>query len=460
MNIEIKNAFLNSLVARAAYADLYKVTNSQVEASNNSSLKDSQSAMVDSMVKYFIDKFTVVDSMTTTESDYQGVLFKNKDDGELYLGNRGTQPSSLLGDIGIADVLGITLNGRAFEQIIEMILFVSNSPDILCAPKINIAGHSLGGHLTTVLRFLMDGRINHAYTYNGAGVSSGFINFAAAVAKNPTIDLALVIDCLRRTDQAWTIGDDAVLMIARLFDVVRNGAADQFGTSSVGAGKSDNLITNYETLEYPDLVNNAASKYGEKIQVNIDGSFAGSTLGHGIINLSDALTVAYVLSCLDGSLNISKINKIVESMSAEQDQDRDETIRYVLTALGKPTEAAKIDGTNEKLMEGIFGTLLGEMKLEEGVLSAKFIKISDLGIEDIMTLATQNTTNGMLMRVALIEGSSFALSDINSPNIYDNEFKEKYQCYNPETDQGITLEELHKRAELAVYADPMESLNR
>lgn len=63
MNIEIINAFLNSLVARAAYADLYKVTNSQVEARNNSSLKDSQSAMVDSMVKYFIDKFTVVDSI-------------------------------------------------------------------------------------------------------------------------------------------------------------------------------------------------------------------------------------------------------------------------------------------------------------------------------------------------------------------------------------------------------------
>lgn len=77
MNAEIRNAFLNSLVARACYADIRSPDDIGLIASARY-----QSKMTDSMAAYFQQNFTFVNSSLNDVSGYDAVLFHHTDSGE------------------------------------------------------------------------------------------------------------------------------------------------------------------------------------------------------------------------------------------------------------------------------------------------------------------------------------------------------------------------------------------
>lgn len=89
---EIKQAFLNSLVARAAYADI----TSNFETYARIQSPDYQSQMTVSMADYFVSHFMYFDHSISSGSGYGGIVFRALNEygqptDHFVLGNRGTQ---------------------------------------------------------------------------------------------------------------------------------------------------------------------------------------------------------------------------------------------------------------------------------------------------------------------------------------------------------------------------------
>lgn len=74
MSTEIRNAFLYSLVARAAYADLYAGIGEHDYKFQLRSA-DWQSQMTDEMAKYFVSHYQVYETSLESGSGYDGIVF-------------------------------------------------------------------------------------------------------------------------------------------------------------------------------------------------------------------------------------------------------------------------------------------------------------------------------------------------------------------------------------------------
>ncbi len=82
MNNDIKQVFLNSMVARASYVNLEK--GSQTIAADLIAAEN----MTSSMATYFATNFSVVDSALSSgdiDSGFEAILFKHTDSNTLYV---------------------------------------------------------------------------------------------------------------------------------------------------------------------------------------------------------------------------------------------------------------------------------------------------------------------------------------------------------------------------------------
>ena len=153
-------------------------------------------------------QFEVLASYDGPLTDYQGVVFKDKTDGTLYLAHRGTAGSvDIVADIDLALVSGVARDqvaamvnwwndialpaGSSYRRVDSVSI---GSPDprtfidggaataqgsiaaevaaAAAAGKLRVVGHSLGGHLTTVFASLFHDQVSHSSTFNGAGLFS------------------------------------------------------------------------------------------------------------------------------------------------------------------------------------------------------------------------------------------------------------------------------------------------
>jgi len=183
-----QSAFEGSLLSAIVYND-------QIEARMNDDAF--RNALADELseaeIDYFLGNFEIVDTTDFTrdwydlhelaDSGYQGMLVKRKgsdDNGEpdeFWFVNRGTEadifdPEDLAKDLFIAD-LDLALTGKASFQIAAMEKYFQSLIDSGAIPPsatLYAAGHSLGGHLNTYLADAHELLIDHAFTYNGAGI--------------------------------------------------------------------------------------------------------------------------------------------------------------------------------------------------------------------------------------------------------------------------------------------------
>ncbi|ARU54586.1 hypothetical protein OLMES_0482 [Oleiphilus messinensis] len=96
------------------------------------------------------------------------MIVEHNDTGELWLVN-GTE---LLGTDILADI-SLTFTGEAGGQVRDMLEFYQEAVQngvISATDQLNVPGHSLGGHLTAYFTLLNGKSVNHAYTFNGAGI--------------------------------------------------------------------------------------------------------------------------------------------------------------------------------------------------------------------------------------------------------------------------------------------------
>ena len=66
----------------------------------------------------FVSTWEVVSHQKNTESGFSATLFKNKETGEFFYANRGTEPG--LDDLVITDGGDIVYDGLAIQQIVDM----------------------------------------------------------------------------------------------------------------------------------------------------------------------------------------------------------------------------------------------------------------------------------------------------------------------------------------------------
>jgi Ca2+-binding RTX toxin-like protein len=246
-------------------------------------------------------------------SGFSGTLFHNTQTNEYVFANRGTAgPQDLF-----VDGWGITILGLASSQVIDMYryykqlitpegqnvvytndelerlyeigkyyapldygsiaqIYSLTSQDIglgkiSASQSFAVTGHSLGGHLSLWLNALIPSNVEHVYTYNGAG--QGNLLRSAITFINGLL-----------TGTPITLTPDS--NVTNLYG--SGGAAIIAG---VGGSVGQNIPID---IEYKDPIT----------------SVIGGLYNHSIIQLTDALAVANLLSKLDTTITTEKFNDI------------------------------------------------------------------------------------------------------------------------------------------------------
>ena len=227
-------------MAEASYAEL----NSGMSGASfaQSLQEDTSNSPLFSKVQadYFSSKWFVNSHIPNTPSGFSATIFEEISTGIRTLAIRGTEMTAdSYNDLIIADGAGISLNGAAFEQIVDMYnywqslitpvgshyvkaewhlsysepdegvitefrddihntvqyasIIKSTSMDYglgLLSPsdKLDVVGHSLGGHLAMAFSRLFPENVNDMLTVNGAGFSrlATLNNFFDTLAGHPT----------------------------------------------------------------------------------------------------------------------------------------------------------------------------------------------------------------------------------------------------------------------------------
>ncbi|MDI1302711.1 MAG: VCBS domain-containing protein [bacterium] len=421
MSAEIEAAFLNSMVARASYADI----ESAEQMLSRLVSPAWQSSMTPSMAQYFFSHYAFYASSLDAGSGYDGIVFQVLDGGELtnsyVLGNRGTQFSVNYLLEAVKDIAqDVLLAATGTNDQIDKIKSLINSIPI--GATITTAGHSLGGFLSLWTLLLFNDRVNAAYTYNGAGIVNGY-------------DVLNIINEVR----------------------VEAGLNPIDDVNSIG----------YYTPEFLELTATLGDHFSLLRPVNVDSrlsieGLAETTLGHGIISLSNALLVAHVLGSVDESLSLEQANKIAESMGAQDLLDRNRTIAYLGELFYGASEVASFRNTNanEAQLQTMAFRLLSEVETVLGSIddfNATIKTISNETSASLSSIARQEDTNGALMRHALLNLSSFALqspsstppemttllgSDDYKIDAYKDQVDASYASAHPETDLWENLAQM------------------
>jgi len=148
MNINI--LFHQALLAEVSYADfdIDDIVNAdgsyiekKVEATVTESLSK-ENSQADILSLYFTRHWEVISHQPDTlQSDFSATLFKNKHTNEYVFANRGT--AGLFGDVLLADVFGIVLQGKATLQLIDMYRYFRK----LETPKGQVVNYTTCGYL-------------------------------------------------------------------------------------------------------------------------------------------------------------------------------------------------------------------------------------------------------------------------------------------------------------------------
>jgi Ca2+-binding RTX toxin-like protein len=353
-------------LAEAAYANLSALDINSTKQQLISRLVAVDNGFSQSQAEHFANHWRVVHHQPDTLSGFSATLFESIDNpGEYTFAIRGT--GDLLQDIVITDITDIVLDGIALDQVVDMynywqrlkadesqsyqiarlvelsdlteqlaeaflqgqdvgealaaslgaqpgiiidlptltvrtVIFEQFSepnglgliPDDLSG--INVAGHSLGGHLAMAFTRLFEEDNPTTYTANGAGFRIHF-------------NVDNLLNALAQTETSF---DD-------------NRIINLYGTAGLNFVTQDVFLgLNQEGIRVPIFTENSLK--------------SGSTLGHGVGQLTDSAVVYDLMIALDASLQalppldaISRLTPLFKAAS----NDADFSVESLVNALGK-----------------------------------------------------------------------------------------------------------------------------
>ncbi len=354
----------------------------------------------------------VIAHQPNTPSGFSGTLFKNRDTQEYVFANRGTE--EFYEDIVSADVWGIVRSGTATRQIVDMFRFfkslqtpkdsdviytgaertllrnlveaafdedeanevllemeADNGLGVMVTPgaTVTTTGHSLGGHLATWTEEFFGDQVNHAYTYNGAGVGG------------------LRIEIIDTLQQLIDGGD----MFAVPNEKITNIYAPQGWEITTGVGISEgNLVQGF-------IEDQGASEF--------------FIANHGVGFLVDSLAVQLVFSSLDSSLELDWLNSILERAANVPEA----SLENIVDALSKfllLTGTASVDDrlSLHQRLHAINSELFVDAAAVPLVLKTQYQNIRIVDAAELIASRNADTSDGFAYRYALTKLNSFAIT--------------------------------------------------
>ena len=405
----IESYYLSSLASQAAYADIplsaLNPDGSISDADVSLALKVSHYGdYTEAQAAYFISKYKVWNQFTDSATGFSAILIQEKGgDAKYILAFRGTQ-GDLLNNFdpldAYADSEVLSSVGVAREQVLSMLnyyyrLTAPASSEVIqyvyqpisdtvvsevmmggglgylsdIAPgSLNIAGHSLGGHLATVFyrAFSDTGQIGNVYTYNGLGIRDSGV-------------------------ETWL---------------------SKFGLSSNIAG--DINITNIIAETGIDVVPNLADQKGKQQFFFIEEDVG--IPNHSIVRLTDALAVANLLTTIDPSLDandngmdVQQLTQILYSASNLPDN----SLEVIVNAVGEIYQAGEYVEVGDR---GALYTRIKEINesplLDQSIGLANIVSMSGISPESSVVAATADA--GILYALERLD--SFAVT--GDPGLY------------------------------------------
>lgn len=275
----------------------------------------------------FVESYKLVSYQQNTENGFAAAIFENRITHEVTFSIRGTEGD--FNDMVEADAIGIGFNGIATWQSIDLFNYYqelttpagqaytaySYSSGIytplgltivpagvttevkiagdgykLSSSGFNIAGHSLGGHLSIVLSRLAEDNVKSVFTYNAPGFDTALVPAA--------------------NNTEWLFNTLAALQVA------------ETGATSIGTKFSPEKITNL--VSPGDMVSKIGTVPGTIYKSFDELSDIGGA--HSIVNLSDALAVASLLHFFDSSLTLGAIAGILSSSTLDENLALDSVV--------------------------------------------------------------------------------------------------------------------------------------
>ncbi len=348
----------------------------------------------------FFVRYKVLSVSEDSSSGFSATLFFDSTLNKQALGIRGTETSQ--GGADFFEDLRLILfpGGVASTQFEDLKEFIASSN---IQGSINVAGHSLGGHLTTLLTLALESteldprlegiEVNQGYSYNGLGFGTSFLG-------------AGIVELFDR-------------LIPGEFNINNDRLTNIFSTAG---------------LEFAAGLGITVGGIVPIFTENQDSAF-GAIENHFIRYLTDSLSVYRILDRIQPiqtESDFMKVHEILDGTSANPT----ETLQTIINDVGKlfniDAGLRDTEMTDEFLM-----TLDGVIQGFPAGTQFQFNKLVDMNtrIGDVNTIfaqAFEDSTLGMAYRYALQELDPFVIEVQNASGVFDEAATASlYAVHNP-----------------------------
>jgi trimeric autotransporter adhesin len=327
----IHDAFINALMADAAYVKLTNINGDPLNAEQLMDLPAFTTRLTPALAQYFVDHFDVVrqiDKDDTLGSGFDATVFRAKDIyGQVYVSMRGTEITP--GDLSADADLSVLDVGLATRQVIDMVNWWlrSTSRSIIdLAPQIQLSEevipNPIGG--TATIRYY----ISAAQPVLG---DSSLLNMGPIVVNGHSLGGHLataftrIFGAYSGVQQVNTY-NSATFSLAS--DAWFNQIFDALGWARLpfrGDLQNNFFSMNGLSVTTGDL---GAIKLpiGKRIGLFNESTTPSGIDNHYIYKLTDALALGDFLSTLDPTLDMTKLNRIYEGSTTTLDVALEQTI--------------------------------------------------------------------------------------------------------------------------------------
>ena len=254
--------------------------------------------------------------------------------------------------------------------------------------KIDVTGHSLGGHLALIMSRLDPARINNVYTYNAPGFDTGLIG---------------------RDDTEW------------FFSAVAQIETGVTGSTTIGSAFPVAKLNNLVVPE--DLISDIGTLPGKVIEhfseVNNNSDLHADFTAHSIPRAVDALAIYNLLASIDKNIELTSLTRILETASIQSEKSLESIVQNVADLFAVPVTLTSDDRKQlHQSLQMIETELFVDRTATSPVLYSEYqnLQIVDLSGYNQQQLLI-NANNQLAIRYALTHLDSFAV--FGNTNLYN-----------------------------------------
>ena len=392
------NYYYGALLSQAAYGEFSAVTFGIDGFGNDDEVKKAliksgtgEPEYTNEQANIFQDRFELTAENYDPGTGFRAALFFDKTTNEYTLAIAGTDAYEILGDVAFADLVGIAATGYASGQIAAMFAFYDEllATGILHTDlRINVVGHSLGGHLATIFSIYRPLAVNQVYTYNGAG-----------------------------------IGADGVGAARLQLDEILGYRQD----SLAGGTHENDRITNLYAEAGPELATGLGVLYGSTQPLYIEDN--GALDNHSIRYLSESLAVYHLFDKVQAGISVDTVSGILSAMAPVISEQS--SLEVALDSLGRLFGQTLIwsEGDEAQHRDDLYKNVSSlETQLAPFGGSLRVTSLAEMDAATLVALANPESGGAEEFRYAIQELNPFAVG--GGQELYASASGEGYLDWN------------------------------